>query len=90
MCYNEQRIVIWYKSSCHYALKELIYTYEHKEDEKMSAGKVYDLEYKNQAIKLVNEIGQAKAAVGLGIPKSTGVSVYDNISILFLQNAKKC
>lgn len=51
----------------------------------MSAGKVYDLEYKNQAIKLVNEIGQAKDAVGLGIPKSTGVSVYDNISILFLQ-----
>ena len=37
----------------------------------MSAGKVYDLEYKIQALKLANEIGQAKAAAELGIPKST-------------------
>ena len=37
----------------------------------MSAGKVYDLEYKIQAVKLANEIGQAKAAAELGIPKST-------------------
>ena len=48
-----------------------MYTYEHKEDEKMSTGKVYDLEYKIQAVKLANEIGQAKAATELGIPRST-------------------
>lgn len=36
----------------------------------MSAGKVYDLEYKIQAVKLANEIGQAKAATELGIPRS--------------------
>ena len=46
----------------------VLYTYEHKEDEKMSVGKVYDLEYKIQAVKLANEIGQAKAATELGIP----------------------
>ena len=34
---------------------------------KMSDGKVYDLEYKIQAVKLANEIGQAKAAIELGI-----------------------
>lgn len=28
----------------------------------MSVGKVYDLEYKIQAVKLANEIGQAKVA----------------------------
>ena len=37
----------------------------------MSDGKVYDLEYKIQAVKLANEIGQAIAAAELGIPKST-------------------
>ena len=37
----------------------------------MSDGKVYDLEYKIQAVKLANEIGQAKAAIELGIPRST-------------------
>ena len=37
----------------------------------MSAGKVYDLEYKIQAVKLANEIGQAKAAAELGISKNT-------------------
>ena len=37
----------------------------------MSAGKVYDLEYKIQALKLANEIGQAKAATELGISKNT-------------------
>ena len=37
----------------------------------MSDGKVYDLEYKIQAVKLSNEIGQAKAATELGIPRST-------------------
>lgn len=36
----------------------------------MSAGKVYDLEYKIQAVKLANEIGQAKAATELGTPRS--------------------
>lgn len=35
----------------------------------MSDGKVYDLEYKIQAVKLANEIGQAKAATELGIPR---------------------
>ena len=34
----------------------------------MSAGKVYYLEYKIQAVKLANEIGRAKAATELGIP----------------------
>ena len=37
----------------------------------MSDVKVYDLEYKIQAVKLANEIGQAKAATELGIPRST-------------------
>ena len=37
----------------------------------MSAGKVYDLEYKIQAVKLAKEIGQAKVATELGIPRST-------------------
>ena len=37
--------------------------------QKMLAGKVYDLEYKIRAVKLTNEIGQAKAATELGIPK---------------------
>ena len=37
----------------------------------MSSGKVYDLEYKIQAVKFDNEIGQAKAATELGIPRST-------------------
>lgn len=37
----------------------------------MSSGKVYDLEYKIQAVKLTNEISQAKAATELGIPRST-------------------
>ena len=46
----------------------------------MSDGKVYDLEYKIQAVKLANEIGQAKAAE-LGIPKST---VYTWISMVRL------
>ena len=47
----------------------------------MSVGKVYDLEYKIQAVKLANEIGQAKAATELGIPKST---VYTWISMVRL------
>ena len=37
----------------------------------MSTGKVYDLEYKIQAVKLANEIVQPKAATELGIPRST-------------------
>ncbi len=37
----------------------------------MSAGKVYDLEYKIQAVKLANEIDQAKAAAELDISKNT-------------------
>ncbi|MCI7265917.1 MAG: hypothetical protein MR545_01590 [Veillonellaceae bacterium] len=37
----------------------------------MSAGKVYDIEYKFQSVKLSNEIGQAKAETELGIPRST-------------------
>ena len=37
----------------------------------MSTGKQYDREYKLQAIKLAKEIGQAKAAIELGIPKNT-------------------
>ena len=37
----------------------------------MSTRKVYDLEYKIQAVKLANEIGQAKAETELGIPRST-------------------
>ena len=37
----------------------------------MSDGKVYDLKYKIQVVKLANEIGQAKAAAELGISKNT-------------------
>ena len=37
----------------------------------MSAGKVYDLEYKIKAVKLANEISQTKAAAELGISKNT-------------------
>lgn len=36
----------------------------------MSDGKVYDLEYKIPAVKLANEIGWAKAATELAIPRS--------------------
>lgn len=37
----------------------------------MSKGKQYDQEYKVQAVKLAKEIGAAKAARELGIPKNT-------------------
>lgn len=37
----------------------------------MAESKHYDLEYKVQAVKLANEIGQAKTAKELGIPKNT-------------------
>ena len=37
----------------------------------MAESKQYDLEYKVQAVKLAKEIGQAKAAKELGIPKNT-------------------
>ena len=37
----------------------------------MSDGKVYDFEYRIQAVKLANGIGQAKAAAELGISKNT-------------------
>lgn len=38
---------------------------------KMSRGRKYDKEYREQAIKLVQEIGVTKAAKELGISKST-------------------
>ncbi|MGM9576641.1 MAG: hypothetical protein ACI3T2_04315 [Anaerovibrio sp.] len=47
----------------------------------MSAGKVYDLEYTFPAVKLANEIGQAKAATESGIPRST---VYTRIRMVRL------
>lgn len=37
----------------------------------MAANRQYDHEYKVQAVKLAKEIGQAKAAKELGIPKNT-------------------
>lgn len=37
----------------------------------MAENKQYDYEYKVQAVKLAKEIGQAKAAEELGIPKNT-------------------
>ena len=37
----------------------------------MVGNKSYDREYKAQAVKLAKEIGQAKAARELGIPKNT-------------------
>ena len=37
----------------------------------MAESKHYDQEYKVQAVKLAKEIGQAKAAKELGIPKNT-------------------
>ena len=46
----------------------------------MSTGKVYDLEYKIQAVKLANEIVQAKAATELGIPRSTVYTWIDAVS----------
>ena len=39
--------------------------------QKMTQNKQYDHEYKVQAIKLAREIGSAKAAVELGVPKNT-------------------
>ena len=42
-----------------------------KKDGNYPDGKVYALEYKIQAVKLANEIGQAKAAAELGISKNT-------------------
>ena len=37
----------------------------------MAANKSYDREYKVEAVKLAKEIGQAKAASELGVPKNT-------------------
>ena len=37
----------------------------------MAENKSYDREYKAQAVKLAKEIGQAKAARELGVPKNT-------------------
>ena len=37
----------------------------------MATNRQYDQEYKIQAVKLAREIGQAKAARELGIPKNT-------------------
>ena len=37
----------------------------------MAESKRYDQEYKVQVVKLAKEIGQAKAAKELGIPKNT-------------------
>ena len=37
----------------------------------MAENRQYDHEYKVQAVKLAKEIGQAKAAKELGIPKNT-------------------
>ena len=39
--------------------------------QKMTQNKQYDHEYKIQAIKLAREIGSAKAAAELGVPKNT-------------------
>ena len=47
----------------------------------MSDGKIYDLEYKIQAVKLANEISQAKVVAELGIHKRT---VYIQIRIVRL------
>lgn len=37
----------------------------------MAENRQYDNEFKVQAVKLAKEIGQAKAAKGLSIPKNT-------------------
>ncbi len=37
----------------------------------MAENRQYDHEYKVQAVKLAKEIGQAKAAKELGVPKNT-------------------
>ena len=37
----------------------------------MAENRKYDYEYKVQAVKLAKEIGQAKAAKELGVPKNT-------------------
>ena len=47
------------------------YNQENKEAFTVTTNRQYDQEYKIQAVKLAKEIGQAKAARELGIPKNT-------------------
>jgi transposase len=47
------------------------YNQENKEVFTVATNRQYDQEYKIQAVKLAKEIGQAKAARELGIPKNT-------------------
>ena len=62
---------MWYKKSWHPILKDLRYNQENEEGAKMAENRQYDHEYKVQAVKLAREIGQAKAAKELGVPKNT-------------------
>ena len=47
--------------------------------QKMTQNKQYDHAYKVQAIKLAREIGSAKAAAELGVPKNTKMCIRDSI-----------
>ena len=62
---------MWYKKSWHPILKDLRYNQENKEWTKTAENRQYDHEYKVQAVKLAKEIGQAKAAKELEVPKNT-------------------
>lgn len=42
----------------------------------MAGNRQYDHEYKVQAVKLAKEIGQAKAAKELGVPRNTQYPVW--------------
>ena len=44
----------------------------------MAGNRQYDHEYKVQAVKLAKEIGQAKAAKELGVPRNTCMDVHAN------------
>ena len=62
---------MWYKKSWQPILKDLRYNQENKKWTKMAENRQYGHEYKIQAVKLAKEIGQAKAAKELGVPKNT-------------------
>ena len=48
-----------------------MYNRDDKEVQQVSKNKQYDHEFKVQAVKLAQEIGAAKAAKEIGIPKDT-------------------
>ena len=55
----------------------------------MAENRQYDHQYKVQAVKLAKEIGQAKAAKELGIPKTPCMAGYVAISTLELAHSPR-